>query len=268
MKGQDRPSDYSDEQIKNIYMQIGSLHNKGLDYCLAGLRREFGEFYTGGRTEDERQRILKKLQELSLDFTSMQLQVDVKFVSSWLKRLADLNYRDEDGISGTLRNSQTGLKISPLFYEALNKIEMLLSSDESMNNKVLFDQIVNDYIGRLTSFEEKSQLVASVSTAWWSSAYWHERGEEWASFFAGHSVSSELTQARRFPWNQVASADVSGVVTGGSAGCAWGAVGGTVFVPGAGTVAGCAGVGAVMALGGGLGGSVKKTVEEFFNWLF
>ena len=46
------------------------------------------------------------------------------------------------------------------------------------------------------------------------------------------------------------------------------AVGGTITLPIIGTIGGCAGIATLTAVGGGLGGSLKKAVEEFFEWLF
>lgn len=69
------------------------------------------------------------------------------------------------------------------------------------------------------------------------------------------------------PGRDIAVADMAGIVTGAVGGCAYGAVGGSVILPVIRTIGGCAGVGAVGAVGGGLGNSAKKLVESFFTWL-
>lgn len=89
--------------------------------------------------------------------------------------------------------------------------------------------------------------------------YWRDNYSKWQSFFG------RATALLAKPGKDIGIADISGIVTGAIGGCAWGAAGGTIVLPGAGTVAGCAGVGAIAALGGGLGNSAKKGVAFFFQ---
>src|SRR5688500_18810835 len=102
--------------------------------------------------------------------------------------------------------------------------------------------MVNNNLEKMKNFEEKVFLVSCASIGYNSTRYWNENSEKWTNFF-GKGITPEMVSSKKkYPWNQVASADVSGVVTGGVGGCIWGAVGGSVTFPVVGTLVGCAGV--------------------------
>lgn len=66
----------------------------------------------------------------------------------------------------------------------------------------------------------------------------------------------------------VGAKDSEGIITGGVSGCLIGAAGGTVALPGGMTAVGCAGVGLVGGLIGGIGGSAAAAVDGLLSLLW
>lgn len=261
-------TEFSNEQIKSIYSQVGPIHNNGLDHALEKLKEEYGSFYTGSFDERSKGEILNKLDFIIKDYVRTTLHVSGIDVWSWVKNIHQINNNDGEGLVSVVRKSETGQQLSDELFFALSDIENIMNDDVKRLNSNYYDAIVNGHIGGLRSFEEKAYLVSFASVANSSSSYWNENSEKWMEFFTKNKGENYINGRGRFPWNSVAAADVSGIVFGAMAGCALGAVGGTITLPIIGTIGGCAGIATLTAVGGGLGGSLKKAVEEFFEWLF
>jgi hypothetical protein len=65
---------------------------------------------------------------------------------------------------------------------------------------------------------------------------------------------------------QIAKSDLTGLVHGGLTGMTYGALGGTLTFPGVGTIVGGTGCGVAGALLGGVGKSLEKSIELFWDW--
>jgi len=256
---------YTDDELIQKLSTIGELHNKGLDYAFEKLHKKYGNTYSGGRTEKDRIEMKNFLEKTAIEFCNSSLSPNDICLDAIKKSQNGLDYRLSTlDLVSQLKNEKVAANMSQQFYDLINSLDQLVNDDSRNKNKTEVDNLIKNGIGRLTNYSEKVSLVNSVNTAYSSVSYWSSNYDKWSAFFP--KGSSEM-QARENPGKKIGKADIVGIITGGVGGCAYGAIGGTVVVPGVGTLAGCAALGAGGAITGGLGNSAKAAVESFIDWL-
>ena len=278
---------YSDETIISMFSKVGEVHNNGLDAVLNDLNRDFGTVYRGGNTLNDRNTIYRRADESIQKYLKTDLQTRDMDTKQFINHEVEIkNILGKDLVSA-IRMYAEGRTLSALFLDAMNELNNIMDNESICFNQSAYTRLINNYIGKLSTYKEKAYLVAMVNTAYQSSLYWQNNTDRWKNFFSNSGQAKSLVYFMDAPfaafanWNgsipnknyfnwgkKVAKADVTGIVAGGINGCISGAVGGTVVVPGAGTVGGCLGVGIVGAVGGGLTASTAAAVSSFFDWLF
>lgn len=252
----------TNQQIINIYSNIGVPHNEGLDFVLLELKKYYGSVYNGGNSKAAHDLMYQNVNNNTKGYLTNIRSVSQSDATSCINNYINSPVK----LFGT--NLNTNISYSPYFSSfsvkfktAVSQINTLVHDVSKCYVKANYDSIVNNNINLLVNNNEKVYIVSMCSVGYNSSIYWRDNYTKWQIFFGTPTVLYAN------PGRDIGIADISGIITGGVGGCAWGAAGGTVVLPGAGTVAGCAGVGVIGALGGGLGGSAKKAVESFITWL-
>jgi hypothetical protein len=247
----------SDSVVISHYWQIGSLHNQGIDKLLDNIKQTYGSQYNVYSTTNNNA-VLASIPQMSISYVNDVLSpsnIDLNFIRGSINT-------SSNSLIGATQNTQWEYSIN--FKSCISILEKTIDENESFS-KAQFETLLNQNIGTLNSELEKIILVATYSTAYHSLSYWNDQnhGGAWARYFSNNNdYVIPVGKAK-----DVGKADIAGILTGGAGGLAWGAAGGTVVLPGAGTIAGAAGCGAIGALGGGLGNSAKKAVEGFIDWL-
>jgi hypothetical protein len=252
----------TNQQIIDIYSNVGVPHNEGLDYVLQGLKNYYGPVYHGGNSKAAHDLMYQNVDNNTKGYLTTKRSVSQSDANSCINNFKNSPVKK----FGT--NLNTNITYSPYystlsanFKTAISQLNTLVHDETKCYTKTNYDAIVNNNIALLPNNNEKVYLVSMCNVGYNSIIYWRDNYSKWQSFFGAP------TPMLANPGKDIGIADVSGIITGAIGGCAWGAAGGTIALPGAGTVAGCAGVGAISALGGGLGNSAKKAVESFINWL-
>ncbi|MFL5772383.1 MAG: hypothetical protein ACJ75F_04445 [Flavisolibacter sp.] len=274
---------YTDNEIINMYSSVGEIHNKGLESAFNSLQQNYGTKYQGGLSKQDRDNMYRILDANNFAFVTKEIAVNSIDLTQMVNRDVEVrDYMYKDLVSQFL-SSKEGQNLSPEILNAFNELNSLMDDDSRCFNKSEYDRIVQDNIQNLQSFNEKVLLVCGFNIAYNSIQYWNENLVKWQAFFS-YSLTRKPTippksprpinqysiQAFRFtsPGRNIAKADVSGIVWGGTAGCITGAIGGSVTLPGVGTLTGCAGMGAAGAVTAGIGGSLKAAVNALLDWLF
>jgi len=236
-------------------------HNEGLAYTLNHLKTYYGPVYTGGNTKADHDLMYQKVDQFNKGYMMNKRSVSQSDANSCINNFKNSPVKQfGTNITTNITYSPYYSTMSTAFKNAVAQLNTLVHDDANCYTQANYDGIVNSNIALISDKDEKVYLVAMCSIGYNSMIYWRDNYTKWQAFFG---TATPLAS----PARDIAVADMTGIVTGAVGGCAWGALGGTVVLPGAGTVAGCAGVGAISALGGGLGNSAKKAVESFFSWL-
>lgn len=253
----------TNQQIIAIYSNVGVPHNEGLDYVFAGLQTQYGSVYHGGNSKAAHDSMYQNVDKNTIGFLTTKRSVSQSDANSCINNFKNSPVRSfGTDLTVNITYSPYYGTLSAKFKTAIAQLNTLMHDENKCYTKANYDAIVNNNIALLPNNNEKMYLVSMCSVGYNSIIYWKDNYSKWQTFFGVTTI--QLVN----PKKDIAIADVSGIITGAVGGCAWGAIGGTIALPGAGTVAGCAGVGAISALGGGLGNSAKKAVESFVSWLF
>lgn len=247
----------SDAVLISQYWQIGSLHNQGLNKLLANIKQIYGASYNINSSTNNKA-IIASIPQMSISFATEVLSpsnIDLNFIKQSINT-------SSNSLIGAAQNAEW--EYSTSFKNCITLLERTIDENNTYT-QVQFETLLKQNISTLSSEIEKVILVATYSTAYHSLLYWNNQNEggAWGKYFTNdNDYLMPIGKAK-----DAGKADIAGIITGGAGGIAWGAAGGTVVLPGAGTIAGAAGCGAIGALGGGLGNSAKRAVEDFISWL-
>jgi|GEM_PF-2307860 hypothetical protein len=276
----------NDKTIITQFSQIGQIHNDGLNEILESLKSKYGNKYIGGNSVEEHDNLFQLIDKSNQRFVESTIQpkniniaeliennkpFDNLIKANFGKDLSTQMRFKTNAISiaqkSTIARSVTQ-ELSENFYAAINELNKLVDNDAEKSE---YDKLLEAKIGGLQTDEEKMKFASAVSIAHSTMQYWKENYNEWKAFFQETKQTSSSTVARAAAaedgGKKVGKADIAGIITGGVGGCAYGAIGGTVVVPGVGTLAGCAALGSAGAITGGLGNSAKAAVESLIDWL-
>lgn len=253
----------TNQQIIDIYSNVGVPHNEGLDYVLQGLKNYYGPVYNGGNSKAAHDLMYQNIDNNTKDYLITKRSVSQSDANSCINNFKNSPVKEfGTNLNTNITYSPYYSTLSAKFKTAIRQLNTLIHDEANCYTKANYDAIVSNNIALLPNNNEKVYLVSMCNVGYNSIIYWRDNYSKWQSFFGTATVM------KANPAKDIAVADVTGIITGAVGGCAWGALGGTVVLPGAGTITGCAGVGAIGALGGGLGNSAKKAAESFVSWLF
>jgi hypothetical protein len=260
---------YTDSEIVVIFSTLGKLHNDGLDSIYSVLEKNNLLLNNMPNTIEKRNLIYSLINQSIHKFINGYLQNNEINIDGTLNSLFNDNSEKLFGkdIVTQVTETKKNISFSPTYLILLNKIDSLVNinaKEDSYNNLVL------ENLNSLDENFEKMQFIASVSIAFNSTNYWKKNLRKWNYLLNHNYVEKTIMTVPANPnktGNDIGKADVSGIIYGAGIGCGIGAFGGSIILPGIGTVTGCAGVGALGALTGGLGNSAKTAVDKFVDWL-
>lgn len=259
--------DYADEDIIKIYSQLGDIHNKGLDAVFENLQKTYGERYSGDNSKESYLKINHQMDEVVKNYVTEELVVKdiemTKFIESY--HLPIMPKSENVDLVTLIKSKEDGKTLSEEFLNSMSELNTIIEKGNLSPNKEDYENLLKKYISQLKSFKEKVYLTSCISIGYSSELYWSKNFSKWKDFFLPKSSTISGTPTSKA--KDIVKADISGIIVGGIGGCVSGAIGGTVTFPGVGTIAGCAGVGAVGAVTGGLGGSMVSAVNSFLDWL-
>lgn len=167
---------------------------------------------------------------------------------------------------GDIVETKSGVTLNPNLKIALNEVQSLVSGySDTGSMRTMANYLLAARLPGLTSQTDKIALMAAVEVGFQSLIYWNQNFSTWQAYVGGSqslvtmnsfSVSSEDPGYSSIAKDMVYS-DVIGAAKGAVTGGLIGAAGGSMVVPGIGTVAGGAGCAMV-----GMGvGSLTASVE-------
>ena len=260
---------YSDNEIIATFSKIGELHNEGLSYIFNELKNEYGSTYSGGNSEQDHDKLIEKINQLSVYYVNKCMSVKNIDLQEILKTTTFNNHiKDYYGknLVEEMETIKPTLKLTPEFIASMNSLNNIMNKAPS---KAEYDKFMIDNIASITNIDEKIKFVACTSTAYHSLLYWSTELNNWQLFFNPQRKLYKLlsADASDSTGNKIGKADVAGIITGGISGCIYGGIGATAIMPVIGTISGCAAFGAIGALTGGLGNSARAVVDIFVDWL-
>lgn len=123
---------------------------------------------------------------------------------------------------------------------ALNAFETLCRNDSANVNLSMYDSIMAAKVPTINDEIEKMAFISGVSTGRSSTIYWEANKSKWDSLANDLGGGNGFASLACCSGKDIVYADIAGGVGGLVRGALVGAAGGTVVVPGVGTVTGAA----------------------------
>ncbi len=255
----------TDEEIIEIYSNVGEFHDNALDFI-------YNELYTLNKNKGN------SLLESDLDLTLTQLNGKVyqyikdSFYVTGLDFTPLYHYDTVTTPTYTIDNVlQRNLNYtsSPTLKTAFDEFRTFVLDTTKNENFPKYDFLIQKYVPLLQSEIEKKAFVASVSVGKNSIQYWDTSYNKWQTLVNDLTGKPNYAgKAPSGPGKDILYADIAGAGTGAVRGAIVGATGGTMIIPGVGTVAGGAACGLVGMLGGAAVGSAGEAVHSLIKkWL-
>jgi len=255
----------SDQYIVDIFSSVGAIHNKALDYVYNQL-----DSLTNDPNFDTVP--LKQLNEIIFDYLQDSLQVSgLPLTGLYFSDTAIKNQGFSSTPISTNVELWTGTQLTSKMKNALAAFESIMWNDSINEQYYKYDSLINAIVPTLGNNQDKATFTATVSVGKMSRQYWDINEAKWDSlanllesrYYGSSKISSKVSSAGK----DILYADCAGAVTGAVRGAFVGAAGGTMTVPGVGTVAGAACCGLVGMAGGAIGGSAAEAIHSTIKWL-
>lgn len=191
----------------------------------------------------------------------------------------DTSYRNPEHLyeTATFISHYTDIYNEPISSDlssAINDFETLFRNDISPLSSGKYDSIILVRTPGISNQNVKASFVGCASVIKNSYQYWSENHEKWEDLIDYFYGSSDSDRTFRIQRRSLASilkdmvwADGSGALVGLINGARIGAIGGTVVIPGIGTVTGAACGGLAGGFVGGVVGSGGAAINGFIQWL-
>lgn len=280
----------TNQQIIDIYTNVGPTHNEGLGYVLNSLKSTYGSVYKGGNSAAAYNTMSQNIRIYIKNFLVAKHSV-TQSIADTISSAFNSTYGKDFGtnLNTALTYSPYYSSMSSAFKTAISQLNNVVQDSTKAYAKANNDAIYNNNISLLSSNWEKMNLVSMCSTGYSSRTYWRDSGYKWAQFFSNttaiiadnHTTAQtkyntdnkniisnkdNTSSLKRSTEVAIGNADIEGIVGGAVVGCYTTATVATVLLPGAGTITGCAGGAAVGAIIGGLGGSGVAALHAFVSW--
>jgi hypothetical protein len=257
----------SDDEIIINYSKMGEFHYNGLNYIYEYLK-SINNNKTRNLTASELDLTLTQLNQKTYQY------IQDSFLVTGLDYIPLYHYdtmtKPNIPIDNILQ-SQLSFTSSNTLKAAFDEFTVLLLDTTKNDEYVKYDSMIEKYIPLLPTEVEKKAFVSAVSVGKNSVKYWDENYSKWEilinnlsgrGVYAGKAISG--------PGKDILYADAVGAGTGAVRGAIVGASGGTIILPGIGTVSGGAVCGLVGMLGGGIVGSASEAahslIKKWLNW--
>jgi len=244
----------------SLYSKVGECHNAGLDYIYSQIEK-------GIRTKKG---FLSKLTITQLNqMASAYMQDSLK--ASGIDFVPLYNYDTTctlmDAFDMHLYN-QTSYFSSQALKNAFASLYSLIFDDTRNRSFLSYDSLITKFVPQLTITLEKQIFIATVSVGKNSIQYWDANFDKWQRLLAQPVIE---TLRGTSSWQKdIVYADCYGAASGAVRGAVVGFTGGTIALPGIGTVAGTAACGLVGMVGGAVTGSamegIHSIIKKWLNW--
>lgn len=252
IRSSERPLEFSDKFLEQIYENSGTLHNLALDKLYNQLQQMHPSEKYEISTKEINEKVFGVLDvrsESTINMSDIDILTPV-LAEGKIEFIRFHSLGELVSVSAELDNASEEIR---------NAIYNLWGSS-SLNAEL--DRVLNKNISSLSNDVEKFALVSMVSVAKSSCQYWRENGEKWLSL-----KNTSQVQLRGNPWKNAAWADIMGAGTGAVRGAAIGLAGGTVAIPGLGTAVGGAGGVMVGMISGAIMGSAGAGISSVAQWI-
>ncbi len=253
----------SDKQIKLICKELANQHDRAMYKCYVDLPAICNPISNPVQMRTE---LFPKVYERSKFIVNNNLQ------SNSFEEVK-LNNRElfhcEDGAFSLHLKGLARREYSPALYSALDELQTNFDrTSESYAFAGIVETFLNNRLGLMRDIPEKMILAGSAYTLSNSFTYWESEIANW------ELKVGQLTGARsgmnifKVKGKSIAVADLKGAVTGLVRGAMAGAVGGTMTIPGVGTVVGGAACALTGLIGGAIIGSALNVLDQLFSSIF
>ena len=155
---------------------------------------------------------------------------------------------------------------------ALDSLYSIYKDENRCYDFLLYDTLIYRYVPKLAAESDKIAFISATSVLKESLLYWKINFAKWRrlnSEFVDIGLPNEMVSKNTSenPMKEAAFADCAGAVTGTIAGMKVGLTGGTMTVPGVGTVVGGAAGVLVGAIGGAITGSAASGIHSAIKWI-
>lgn len=270
-----KEKEYSDKEIIEIFSKVGEIHNEGLDFIYAEIeKKNWGNI---NDKEAKRQMLYDIIDKKCVEYVSERIKpsgIDLYDIDKRKYSATNISLNLNNDLVSKIKGQANSESLSETFFIAMQKLNSLVDKDAELGD---YELLTNDYIKKLSDFEEKSKLVSCIYMGYYSNLYWKKNTKKWKNLILGdnlntiHKRSSSIETPEDIEYNQagknIGKADIAGIMVGWTTGCVYGLIGGSAILPGVGTIVGCAGLASAGAITGGLGGSGKAAVDSFVDWL-
>ncbi len=265
----------TDQKIINVYNKLGVIHNRTLDFLYDQLKKIADEKIKAGKSTDA---VLLTLQEIN-QLAETYLKDSLGF-SEWdivPFYCTDTSYRNPEFLyqTTTMIEHYTQVyndTIAPDLSASVNDLETFFRNDANPLVFQKYDSIIQVKVPEISSQTDKASFVGCASVIKNSYQYWYENHPKWEALIEQlYGASDRSNRIKRKSINEIlkdmAWADGSGALVGLIRGAIIGASGGTVIIPGIGTVVGAAAGGLAGGFVGGAVGSGGAAINGFIQWL-
>ncbi len=258
----------ADQDLINTYWGIGAYHNNGLDYIhteLVALKAD--KISQNGSFSCTMQEMYDAYHQYTMDYVTNNVteisslnSTEIALIETDITEFNDNFFNNATTeYSNSYIETEFAISLSTDFKDAMNDVIAIGGNHSlSLQDKIdAWDDLLEAEIGNLTDEKEKIALIAAISTAESTFAYWTNSANQnkWADLF---DVSpSVYTDARisQDGWNDIWGAAGMGIRVGLQA---------ASFGPAA-AVAGFVVGGVAGAASGTAGGVIKNFIQSWFD---
>lgn len=164
-------------------------------------------------------------------------------------------------------NLVTQNSLSGQLTTAINEFEIFWRDDSKNQQYSSYDSLILVKVPLLDNEVDKMAFISAVSTGKSSMQYWEVNKTKWDILIRDLGGNGNFSSYVPGPKKGIIYSDIIGGMSGLIRGAYVGYVGGTIVVPGIGTVTGAAACGLVGAAIGGVGGSAADAAHSLIQWM-
>jgi hypothetical protein len=264
----------SDKDLIKLYSNVGKMHNRGLDH-LYTVFKKIADSRQSQRTTDDSIDLLL-VNEAAANYFKNSIGCsgcsELNMVPYYFN---DTAFRDRSGLfqNSTVVSHYNGVNETPLNSDlagALLILDSTLRNDLRPTYYEKYDSLIEVKVPTISNETDKAAFITCASVMKNSYQYWNKNSDKWDSLEAqltGWHKNGQANKSIGDIIKELVWMDGSGALTGLIRGLIIGAGGGSVTIPGIGTVVGAACGGLAGGFVGGVVGSGGSAIHSFIQWL-